>query len=386
MIHDLAQAGTTPDLAVVQEELRKRGQAMTLSDLAALAQEGLAVDLSSRLDLLREAYMRRRVGQTLQAIQTDLAEGLLSGEEIAAKGVALLTNLAAPVEECTTDLWGILNILCLEGIDGQKTEHLSTGLGQLDAMLGGGLRRQTLTVIGGRTSQGKSALAAQIGLNIAMQGKVCLLFSVEMPARAFAHRVIAATCGIEPAAVRLGVSRERWEQMRADLCERFAGVKFFINDDAAMTSAKAAALCRRMKQQHGLDVVVLDYIQRLADVPAPGETPNKLMGRISRAFGVLARQLDCAVILVSQLNRQPEGRRDNEPKLSDLRDSGEIEQDADTCLLIHRKSSEDNGTAEQDKSLVDLIIAKQREGPTGKIRLVWDARAIRFLGREERRG
>ena len=301
VLKQLAQEDREPDLAVVQDELKRRGRDIAYSDLALYVQDGLAVDLPSRLDLLAEAHMRRRVSQALSGGMEDLAEGGTTGEEVAAKAVEALSSLSAPIETTTVDIWGLLNGLCNEGLSGRRIEHFPTGIGRLDALLGGGLPRQTLTIIGARTSMGKSALAAQIGLNVAKQGKVCLYFSVEMSAKTVARRVAAGACDIEPAAIRLGLSKERWETIQRDLQDRYAGVKFFVNDDSATTSAKAAGLCRRMKREHGLDLVVIDYLQRLNDLPSPGETANQLMGRLSRSFQNLARQLDCAVILVSQL-------------------------------------------------------------------------------------
>ncbi len=382
VLKQLAQEDREPDLAVVQNELRKRGREMSFSDLALLGNEGVGIDLSSRAELLAEAHLRRRVVLACNSIMRDLGEPTMTGEEVAAKGVEALSSLSAPVETSVVDVWGVVNTLCVEGVAGVRIEHFPTGLGRLDAMLGGGLPRQTLTIIGARTSMGKSALAAQIGLNVAKQGKVCLYFSVEMSAKTMARRVMAAACGIEPAAIRLGLPRERWESAQKDLRDRFAGVKFLINDDSSMTSAKAAGLCRRMKRQHGLGLIVVDYLQRLNDMPLPGETQNQLMGRLSRCFQNLARQLDCAVILVSQLNRAPEARQDNRPKAADLRDSGSIEQDADNVLLIHR-SNRDKPDA--DQSEVNIIIDKARDGVTGQVKVFWDSRGVRFLGLDERR-
>ncbi len=384
VLKQLAQEDREPDFAVIQSELHKRyGRKVSFSDLALLGNAGVGTDFWSRVELLAEDHLRRRISRACNSIMQDLGEPAMTGEEIASKGIEALSSLSAPVETTVADIWGVLNTLCSEGAAGVRVEHFQTGLGRLDAMLGGGLPRQTLTVIGARTSMGKSALAAQIGMNVAKQGKTVLYFSVEMPAKTMARRVMAAACGIEPAAIRLGLPKERWEVAQKDLRDRYAGVKFFVNDDSNMTSAKAAGVSRRMKRQHGLDLIVIDYLQRLNDLPLPGESQNQLMGRLSRSFQNLARQLDCAVILVSQLNRAPEARQDNRPKAADLRDSGSIEQDADNVLLIHRPNRDKPGA---DQSEAFIIIDKARDGVCGRVKAFWDSRGVRFLSVDERRG
>jgi replicative DNA helicase len=354
---------------------RDGGNALNLGDLTGMLGEGLSLNHLADIELLRQARMRRRVLAVGRSLVQQMVEVMAPPEEAAAKAMGDLSDLMEPIEASVQTLWNVANQVMIEAEAGKAPDTLPSGLEALDAALGDGLRRRTLTVIAGRPSMGKSALATQIGLHAATSGRRVLLFSLEMSAKALVTRMIATEAGLEPVLLRRAkLNLTDWPRIRRDLM-KWSEAEFYVDDDAALTSARAAAVVREVKTRHGLDLIIVDYLQRMADVMRSNENRNQLLGQITRAFAILGRQLDCAVILVSQLNRKPESAANRRPSLSDLRDSGEIEADADNVLLLYRRSYYDR---EADQHEAELIVAKQREGPTLSVPLYWEAERVRF--------
>lgn len=379
------------DYGTVDEAMQKAGRTrLKFSDLAAMTITSLSLNLEGDLDLLRRNRMRRKVLDALARHRQSLVERCVDPEEVISQAVVDLVSLVTPAEGRLQELWPAVNQVILAGEAGQVPDTIKTGFAQLDALLGGGLRRKTLTVVAGRTSMGKSAFALQVGLNAARAKRRVLLFSVEMSTEALATRITATEAGEEPMKLRLAPRSVNWEKVRRATAP-LQDSTLWIYDDPAMTSGKAAVVARELKVRNGLDLVIVDYLGRLGDALQSGQNRNQQLGQMTRAFAILGRQLDCAVILVSQLSRAPEARADKRPVLSDLRDSGEVEQDADTVLFLFRtgyydkpdmdepKDEREAAKREARKHKAELIIAKQREGSTATIQLYWDAERVRFL-------
>jgi replicative DNA helicase len=289
-----------------------------------------------------------------------------------------------------------------------KLSGLATGLTELDSKMGG-LQPSDLIIIAGRPGMGKTALATNVAYNVARawrgevradghiettNGGIVGFFSLEMSAEQLATRIISEQTGIPSSTIRRGGIHEQDFEKIKDVSIELQHLNFFIDETGGLTVAQLAARARRLKRQKGLDLVVIDYIQLLQ-----GSTRRALEGRvqevteITTSLKALAKELNVPVLALSQLSRQVENREDKRPQLSDLRESGSIEQDADVVLFVfreeyylenkkpkegsgefsewHRKISEAHGKAE-------VIIGKQRHGPTGTVELQFQANVTRF--------
>ncbi len=289
-----------------------------------------------------------------------------------------------------------------------KLSGLATGLTDLDSKMGG-LQASDLIIVAGRPGMGKTALATNIAYNVARawrgevradghietaNGGIVGFFSLEMSAEQLATRIIAEQTGIPSSTIRRGGIHEHDFEKIKDVAVELQHLPFFIDETGGLTVAQLAARARRLKRQKGLDLLVIDYIQLLQ-----GSTRRALEGRvqevteITTSLKALAKELNVPVLALSQLSRQVENRDDKRPQLSDLRESGSIEQDADVVIFVFREeyylSNKEPrpGTDEYTKWQVDManvhgkaeiIIGKQRHGPTGTVNLQFDAAVTRF--------
>jgi replicative DNA helicase len=287
-----------------------------------------------------------------------------------------------------------------------RLSGLATGLTDLDTKMGG-LQPSDLIIIAGRPGMGKTALATNIAYNVARawrgevradghiettNGGIVGFFSLEMSAEQLATRIIAEQTGIPSSTIRRGGIQELDFEKIRDVATELQHLPFFIDETGGLTVAQLAARARRLKRQKGLDLVVIDYIQLLQ-----GSTRRALEGRvqevteITTSLKALAKELNVPVLALSQLSRQVESRDDKRPQLSDLRESGSIEQDADVVMFVFREEyylkEPRPGTDEHTKWQLDMaavygkaeiIIGKQRHGPTGTVNLQFEASVTRF--------
>jgi replicative DNA helicase len=237
-------------------------------------------------------------------------------------------------------------------------DGLATGFRRLDRFTGG-LPLGQLTVLAARTSVGKSAFSHQVTRATAKTGKHVLVCSAEMGRWEVVERMVAQELGIPTEDLRDGQLEGQWERLGAYSIPRFT-----VFDASTMTVVDIGALVRRRHGQRPLDLLLIDHLGYLADPPRAGEVRAVHLGRLTKALKAIARRTGCAVLLVSQLNRQSEeGEKMRRPGLADLRDSGEIEQDADMVLFLHRET--------RAAIAGELIVAKARNGPTGIIPIGW---------------
>lgn len=241
------------------------------------------------------------------------------------------------------------------------------------------LLRGSLTILAARPSMGKSALAQQIAWHVGRNGGV-LFVSAEMNRRELMDRYLAQTTNVSLHDLRRGrLQPADWR--RVEQAAATAPPFVILDDTAEQTLERVVASVRWCALQRPLDLVVVDYLQLLqlpGDRRGRDETRAQAIGRATKALKALAGSLHCAVLVVSQLNRDSEKRTNKRPELADLRDSGEIEQDADVVLLLHRPGYYD---AEDTSGAAELLVAKARNGPTGLRRLVWDGSCVRFFDR-----
>lgn len=277
------------------------------------------------------------------------------------------------IKDTLEEAWERLDKLHKSG-DGLR--GTPTGFKELDEKLSG-FQKSDLIILAARPSIGKTSLALDIARNAALLHSVPVcLFSLEMSSQQLVDRMLAAESKVDSWKVRTGRigSDGEFEQIRDSLA-RLAKAPIFIDDQASNTIMKMRAVARRIKSEHGLGLIIVDYLQ-LMDSARRYDSMVHQVTDISRSLKALARELDVPVLALSQLSRAVEQRRDR-PRLSDLRDSGSIEQDADVVMFIHR---DDKFNENSDRpNIAEILIEKHRNGPTGKIELYFDDQKTTFL-------
>jgi replicative DNA helicase len=262
----------------------------------------------------------------------------------------------------------------LSNSDGDVT-GLSTGFTELDRMTAG-LQKGDLIIVAGRPSMGKTSLAMNMAENAAIGSNTPVaIFSMEMPAEQLAFRMIGSIGRVNQSHLRTGnFSDEDWSRINSAVTI-MSQAPIFIDDTPALTPSEVRARARRLKREHNLGLIVIDYLQ-LMQVAGTKENRATEISEISRSLKALAKELSVPVIALSQLNRGVEQRTDKRPVMSDLRESGAIEQDADIIVFIYREEVYDKET--HRKGIADIIIAKQRNGPIGELPLTFLGEYTKF--------
>lgn len=257
---------------------------------------------------------------------------------------------------------------------------LPTGFKDLDTMLSG-FQKSDLIIIAARPSMGKTTLALDIArMSSVVHDKSVLVFSLEMSSQQLVDRMLSAESKVNAWNLRTGhLSSDREFSQLRDSLDKLAKAKIYIDDQPGNSITRMKALSRRLKAEKGLDLIVVDYLQLMSTSKNYDSMVNQVT-EISRSLKSLAKELDVPVLALSQLSRAVESRG-GKPRLSDLRDSGSIEQDADVVMFIHR---EDKGKDESEKTnIVEILIEKHRNGPTGKIELFFNEKTTTFLTLEK---
>lgn len=253
---------------------------------------------------------------------------------------------------------------------------ISTGIDDLDRILNGGFRPQQLIIIAGRPSMGKTALSSDIGLNIADEHSV-LVFSMEMSGQEVAGRALAnrGQVSLQKVMGRIDAGdKMAWDGISHG-CIRLDDARFAIDDTPAITLLELRMKAKAWKRKHGLDIIIVDYIGLMSG--GDGDKRTDQIGSYSRGLKGLAKELDITIIALAQLNRKSEDRTDKRPILSDLRDSGEIEQDADVVMLVHRPEMHKPDATEL-RGYTEVLIRKQRSGALGDVHLMFDGPTAKF--------
>ncbi|MFO0973118.1 MAG: replicative DNA helicase [Phycisphaerae bacterium] len=283
----------------------------------------------------------------------------------------------------------------IEAREGRRITGVPTGFTELDDLTGG-LQNGDMVVVAARPSMGKTALALSMAEHCAAdEGLATVFFSMEMSKQQVALRLLSARGRVEGHKIRRGmISAEEQAQLAVicgELCER----PLYVDDSTNMTVMELRAKARRLWMMHGVKIIFVDYMQLMADPRYARESRQQEISAISRGLKALARELNIPVVALAQLNRDPEKRNDNRPRMSDLRESGAIEQDADVIILLHREEyyqthrgrrAGGDGEAERADEAIDpeirgkaeLIIAKQRNGPTDVVEVFFDRKLTRF--------
>ncbi len=270
----------------------------------------------------------------------------------------------------------------LERNDGRRITGVATGYDELDEMLSG-FQRGEMIILAARPSMGKTALALNLTEQMASGGAGVAFFSLEMGKQQLVQRILCARAGVDGQRLRKNMLKQDDNVRLIAACDQMAELPIFIDDTPGLNLLQMRSKARRLKERHGISAIVIDYLQLMSSGTRV-ESRQVEVSEISRGVKAMARELDVPVLCLSQLNRQTEGREGHRPRMSDLRESGSIEQDADVVMMLHREEYYHRGdeawqAANAEKqNLAELILAKQRNGPTGTVKLVWDSRTTAF--------
>jgi replicative DNA helicase len=263
--------------------------------------------------------------------------------------------------------------------------YVLSGFAGLDEFLGG-FQRSDLLIVGGRPSMGKTSLALSLARNAAVEQGACVaLFSLEMAREPLVLRLLASEAEVDSRQVRLGHHTEEQEQRIMDAIGRLSEAPIYIDDTPQLRVVEMRSKTRRLYYERGVDLIIVDYLQ-LMQGDRRSDNRVQEVSEISRSLKGLAREINAPVLAVSQLSRAPEGRASHEPQLSDLRESGSIEQDADVVIFVYRdeyyypskEEWEREHPGESYPPPADIIIAKHRNGPTGVVKLLFKPRMAKF--------
>jgi replicative DNA helicase len=249
------------------------------------------------------------------------------------------------------------------------TTGIPSGFPDLDKMTSG-FQRSDLIIVAARPSVGKTAFALNVAQNVGVRAKETVaIFSLEMGAAQLVQRIICAEANIDAGRMRTGfLEPDDWSKLTMAI-GTLSEANIYIDDSANVTVADIRARCRRLKREKGLGMILIDYLQLISGKGKAGENRQQEVSEISRTLKQIARELDVPVIALSQLSRGVEQRQDKRPMMSDLRESGSIEQDADIVAFLYRDDYYDKET--EKKNIIEIIIAKQRNGPVGTVELVF---------------
>ena len=254
---------------------------------------------------------------------------------------------------------------------------ITTGFHDLDVKTSG-LQKSDLIILAARPAMGKTAFALSLALNAAIKGRASIMmFSMEMAKEQLGQRLLAMESKVDMQKIKTGKLDTRdWEDINYAL-DRLSNTDINIDDTPGISIMEMKSKCRRLKAEKGLDMVIIDYLQLMNPEGRSSDSRTQEISVISRNLKLLARELDCPVIVLSQLSRAPEQRTDHRPMLSDLRESGSIEQDADIVIFLYRDEYYNDNTEAPGEC--EVILAKQRSGPTGVIKVAWLDKITKFV-------
>jgi replicative DNA helicase len=379
---DLHEAQEPVDLITVTNQLQNNNQLHDIGGVGYLAKlaQGLPTTLNTGYYVaqledtaIRREFIRTSMLQIQQATAgTEVPQLLASMQNAATK----LSDRAAPEQ----DFKPIKDVM-IELVETTETKAtnlkngivtgLPTGFTDLDGITGG-LQNSDLIIVAARPSVGKTAFALNITQNVAKQtSDAVALFSLEMSSGQLAQRMASAEGQLDASAMKSGdLKDDDWSKLAIAVGE-LANTNIFVDDSPGITIQDICSKCRRLKKQEGLALIVIDYLQliEIAGRKKSAENRQQEVSMISRTLKHLARELDVPIIALSQLSRAVEQRQNKRPMMSDLRESGSIEQDADIVAFLYRDDYYDQET--EKKNIIEIIIGKQRNGPVGTVELVF---------------
>jgi len=383
----LAERQQAIDTITLMEDLARRGELEAAGGVPYLSQLADGLPRVTNVDhyarIVKEKAVLRNLIHSVSAIQE---QALLAGDDadvILDRAESQIFQLAE--DRVKAGLIGVKDLV-KEGFDrlekifseGRRITGLATGYASLDNETAG-LQPSELIILAARPSMGKTALALNIAENVALrQREPVAIFSLEMSKESLLLRLLSSQARVDAHKFRTGhLNRTDWSKVTASLAE-LGEAPIWIDDSASSTVLEMGAKARRLKRDRGLALVIVDYIQLVVPtLNRRSSNRQEEVSSISRALKALAKELKVPVLVLSQLTRAPE-REERKPQLADLRESGAIEQDADMVLFINRPNFYKTDIPDEERAKAELIIAKQRNGPTGSLNFVFLSRHTRF--------
>ncbi len=373
------------DLILLRDELKKRNRLTEVGGVDYLVRVAESVPSSANVEYYTEiikdkSIIRELIVATNEILQDAYSESGEVREKLDSAEQKIFAVTEKKISGIATPLKSLLQE-AFENIEARKGSHLtglSTGFFELNEQLCG-LQNSEMIVIAGRPSMGKTSFALNIAENIGVNDDIpVVIFSLEMGKQQLVERFLCSYGRIDAQRVRKGMltteELEKLTRVGSELFEK----PIYIDDTPGLTPLMIRAKCRRLKSQYDIQCVIIDYLQ-LMTVGHKVESRQQEVSEMSRYLKGLAKELDIPVVVISQLNRAPEGREGHRPRMSDLRESGSIEQDADVVMLLHRDDYYHRGEDGYDEdNTADIIIAKQRNGPTGIVKLRFNREFTRF--------
>lgn len=396
---DMDQKGTGIDITTVYSALKQKKTADMVGGMTYLSKliDEAIVPSNARYyaeTVLDKSKMRRLIDEA-EAIRDAAYSAELPPEDILDNAEQRILEIAHKSQRSSyVDINDVIyeNIRQLQELEkGGKEKGIPTGFRDVDKILGG-LQKTDLIILAARPGVGKTAFALNIAEHAASIGKKVMVFSLEMANTQLGERLLAMTSSVPLEDIHKGeISLDQWDDLSAAQ-DSFFGMDMVIDESSVITPVEMKNKCRRFKQEKGdLDLVVIDYLQLMSMGGYRIEQREKEIAAITRSIKIMAKELNTAVVLLSQLSRGPEQRGgDHMPKLSDLRDSGAIEQDADIVIFLKRddyySSEDEQADIDQNSALTCAVnIAKHRNGPVGITNLTWIPRYVKFgnMAREQ---
>lgn len=386
MIH-LSEDNEPIDLVTLTALMQNRGQLEECGGVSYLSELANAVPTAANVEyyaqIVEEKSLLRRLIRTATNI---VSNGYANADDV----TDLLSDAEQRIMEISSRRMssGFIAIRDVLMDVFERVEHLynhkggttgiPSGFSDLDKMTSG-FQSSDLIIVAARPSVGKTAFALNIAQNVSVRAKETVaIFSLEMGAAQLVQRMICAEANVDASRLRTGyLEGDDWEKMTMAI-STLAEANIYIDDSAAITVADIRAKCRRLKKERGLGMILIDYLQLIHGRSRSGENRQQEVSEISRTLKQIARELDVPVIALSQLSRGVEQRQDKRPMLSDLRESGSIEQDADIVAFLYRDDYYDKDS--EKKNTIEIIIAKQRNGPVGTVELAFLKNYNKFVG------
>ncbi|PHD77577.1 replicative DNA helicase [Bacillus sp. AFS043905] len=387
----LNDGGKAVDLITVTEELaatknlEEVGGVSYLSELAGSVPTAANIEYYARI--VEEKSLLRRLIRTATNIaqegysREDEVEELLGEAEKTIMEVAQRKNSGSfqNIKDVLVATYDNIEILTTRKGD---VTGIPTGFAELDRMTAG-FQRNDLIIVGARPSVGKTAFALNIAQNVATKTEENVaIFSLEMGAEQLVMRMLCAEGNINAQNLRTGsLTDEDWRKLTMAMGS-LSNAGIYIDDTPGVRIGEIRSKCRRLKQEHGLGMILIDYLQLIQGDGRSGDNRQQEVSEISRSLKALARELKVPVIALSQLSRGVEQRQDKRPMMSDIRESGSIEQDADIVAFLYRDDYYDKES--ENKNIIEIIIAKQRNGPVGTVSLAFVKEYNKFVNLERR--
>jgi len=385
ILHDillkLYEQNKAVDAVILREELIKRQLLDEVGGTAYLAQILNCVPSAAHgmhyAGIVREKFLLRQLIAASNDVLRDAYAPHEKAELVLDRAEKRIFEIAEKkIGNSIVSLETVLHEV-YEMIEDRGRRGIETDFHEIDDMLNG-LQNGEMIIVAARPSMGKTAFAMNIIEAVAANHRLpCAVFSLEMSKQQLAQRMLCSRAGIDAQKVRKGLLQAEEFRKLASVVVELSKAPIFVDDSPGLTPLELRAKARRLKMQHDIKLIMIDYMQ-LMDNPGP-ESRQQQISEISRGIKAVARELNIPVVALSQLNRQSEGREGHRPRMSDLRESGSIEQDADVIMLLHREDYyRQNDPDHLPDNIAEVIVAKQRNGPTGTVKLTFDNKTTSF--------